>query len=549
MSSRYQFLPWLPVGIAVVLFLVLAYGLGLVLWKNLQVAPWAETAAEGRRHFHMKNTTRLSGTADEVRSQVWRAVYLEERADGGASGDSWTEAVRTLVRKRSSPQHVVILPNDDDSLPWALPGAYWAVASGSPAVFIDRDQVGPEAQRLLQEHGLPAYVVVPTDIISDEVLAQIGTIVPVRRIAGDNLAEHAVVLAEYRDPATGFGWGRTYDARNGYFHYVVAASSEAHAALAALPLAVSNQAALLYAGDDGSLPAATDRYAWPQRADWFVTPAEGPFRHFFLVGDHISYAAQSRLDHALEKGPYESRGPTALGPMEGLMIVLIVLGWASAIFVFLHGWRLLPEVPLGMRIAWTFTALLVPVLGVILYLAAYRRPRMEAGGEQPKFLRPASIQSAAATAMSFGYGAPLMIVIGYAFVSFGLPLFYGPWADGVEFLLGAGMVLMMLAMWAGAILVAWLAVQLPMHAAMMPAMPRRQLAWRTLLVTTLSMTAVSLGMMTMAWWMQMFKINMMPKDDDILWFGAMWLASLIGFLVAWPLNYPMVRSQLKMGTV
>jgi hypothetical protein len=77
----------------------------------------------------------------------------------------------------------------------------------------------------------------------------------------------------------------------------------------------------------------------------------------------------------------------------------------------------------------------------------------------------------------------------------------------------------------------------------------REAAWRTLGVTSLSMAAVSLGMMTTAWWMLMAHSPMMPKEDQILWFGSMWLASSIGFVIAWPLNWPMVRARLKTGAM
>jgi hypothetical protein len=63
------------------------------------------------------------------------------------------------------------------------------------------------------------------------------------------------------------------------------------------------------------------------------------------------------------------------------------------------------------------------------------------------------------------------------------------------------------------------------------------------------MAAVSLGMMTTAWWMLMAHSPMMPKEDQILWFGSMWLASSIGFVIAWPLNWPMVRARLKTGAM
>ncbi len=541
---------WTPVATAALVLVILAYGLSLVARENIKVAPWAETATEGRLHYQMKNTTRFAGDPEQVRRAVWRAVYLEDAPPAYASPSQggWMEEIRAQLRIGQPIRHVVVLPAEGESAPaWALPGAYWAAYSGSPAVFVGIDQLGPEAGDVLRRHKVPIFVLAPESAISDRVFQQIMEIGPVQRIAGDNPAEHAVRIAEFRDRNSGFGWGRTYEQRDGYFEYVVAAPSEARQALAALPLARSNAAALLYAGDDGGVPAELDRYAWRQRADWFVTPSEGPFRHFWIVGDRVSYAAQSRLDHALEKGPYPSRGPTAFGPTEALLTVFIALGWACAVFVFLHGLRLLPEVSPGMRIAWTMTALLTPLLGVILYLAAYRHPKLNPGEKHPQFLRAGAITAAAATAMGFGYGAPLMIVIGYAFVWFGFPLFFGPWADGVEFLFGAGMVLMMVAMWAGAILTAWLLVQLPMWRMMMPGMPVGRAALRTLAVTTVSMSAVSLGMMTMAWWMQMFKLPMMPGEDEILWFGAMWLASFIGFLIAWPLNYPLVRTGFKMG--
>jgi hypothetical protein len=151
--------------------------------------------------------------------------------------------------------------------------------------------------------------------------------------------------------------------------------------------------------------------------------------------------------------------------------------------------------------------------------------------------------------MGFGYGAPLMICIGYAFVFFGLPLAFGEWADdGSRYLLGAGMVVMMVGMYVLAVLLAWPLVQLPMKR-MMGGTNARAATWSALGVTAVSMAAVSVGMMSTSWWMLMRHIPMMPHEDEVLWFFALWLASTIGFLVAWPLNWPMVRTQLKPGTM
>ncbi len=75
------------------------------------------------------------------------------------------------------------------------------------------------------------------------------------------------------------------------------------------------------------------------------------------------------------------------------------------------------------------------------------------------------------------------------------------------------------------------------------------MALTSLGTTAISMATVSLGMMTVAWILLMYRIPMMPKEDEILWFGAMWFASTIGFLLAWPLNAPLVRHGMKPGEV
>ncbi len=539
--------PW---GVlAAVLLAILLFGLGVTLREALVVAPWADRADRGRLHMQMKNTTRFVGGSRAIRQAIWEAVHLDGASP--APSDDWTQRIRDAYTPDPTVRHVVLLPRQGESAPlWAAPGAYWATYASAPVAFLDRDALDPDTARELRRLDRPMYLLAPTGLVSDAVLEQLGQIGPVRRIAGATPIDHAVLLAEVRDVEAGFGWGRTYEQRDGYFDYVVTTTSEWSLALAGLPLARSNAATLLFISDDGSVPGIVDRYVWKQRADWFVTPAEGPFRHLWVLGDGITYASQSRLDFALEKGPYPSRGPVALGPMEGLAIVLIALGWAGGLFVLLHAWRLLPDLHPGVRVAWAFTALFAPVLGVILYLSAYRRPRATPPDEYPLFLRPGSIQAAAGTAMSFGYGAPLMVAIGYLFVWFGLPQFFGPWAaEGVGFLLGSGMVIMMFTMWLGAILVAWLAAQFPIHRALMPEHSTPRVLLRTLGMVVLSMSAVSLGMMPAVWWLQMAKFPMMPAEDDILWFGALWGGALVGFLIAWPINYALIRGRIKRGGI
>jgi hypothetical protein len=45
----------------------------------------------------------------------------------------------------------------------------------------------------------------------------------------------------------------------------------------------------------------------------------------------------------------------------------------------------------------------------------------------------------------------------------------------------------------------------------------------------------------------MVNLPMMPSEESILWFGVMFWTVTAGFLVAWPINYVLVRTQTKMG--
>ena len=528
--------------LALAILFVLTFGILNVVKEDIEVAPFMHEKVRpdsGRLVHHTKNATRLIGGPERVGSQV---ADMVEPYIAGYSPPGPEESLRSLVDRLgpadSTALHLLVLPSAREHLLWSLPPLYFAAGNRSPIAFDNEpDRIRSEAR------GRRVFVPVPEEVIPDDALQG----VPFTRVAGGSPAAHAVRIAEYRDEESGFGWGRTYDRRTGYFHYVVTTPSDLAEGLAALPLARTNHATLLYADDRGGVPAQTDAYIWSQRADWFVTPSESPFRHFFIVSDRISYAAQGRIDFSVEKSEYASYGPVALGPMEALGIVYLMLGLCGAFVVLFHMVTLLPEIPIGMQIAWFMGSLLLPILGPILYFSAYRRPvRTEKG--MLHWVRPNSIRSAAATMMGFGYGAPLMIAIAYLFAFFGFPIFYpesvGPWT----FWLGAGMPFMMIMMYILAVLIAWPLVQYPMKAMMMD-MSRGKLLWVSLKVTALSMFFVSLGMMLVNWWMMMWHIRMMPKEDDILWFFSITLASTIGFLIAWPLNWILVRKKMKPGHV
>lgn len=531
------------------LFIAFIIGFGLInlIKESLEIAPQVKKGAdEGRLFAHTKNATRLVyENAAALHDYLQTAIpYSEAKtAETAPSVDNWQDFFLQSQKLNSRPQHVVIVPGGGMSeLEWAAPALFYAYYYGSPVLFYKNGEFTGN-----NEHkDLPAYIIGPKELLPGETENQFKES---KRITAASPQQLAIKLARFRDEETEFGWGRDADRENGYFHFVITVPDDVLQGLAGLPFARSNNAPLLYAENDGGISGALDNYAFSQRADWFVTPSEGPFRHFWIVSNRISYAAQGRLDFAVEKAEYASMGPVALGDTEALLLILILWGIASGLFVWIHSLYTLPMVTMPVKIGWVLGSLLLPVLGPVLYINAYRRPSLKKKKGDWRWIRTHNQQSAAATIMSFGYGATMMIAVGFLFVWFGFPLAYGEWIEGSFFWLGAGMTIMMIAMYVIPVLLAWRFVQYPMKKMMMPGMSDKKVSKMAFITAALSMLAVSLGMMTSAWLLLMRKFPMMPAEDDVLWFGSMWLASFIGFLVAWPLNWILIRKHLKPGNV
>ena len=531
---------WTYPVLALFILLVLSFGILLTIKEGVEVAGLVKPdhdPEKDRLTMHLKNTTRLMGGAAGVHSQLKESIPYEtaQTASFVPSEENWKEFVKQSITVDPASRHVIVVSTEEqDALEWALPAIFFAKYNDSPLLFTEEIK-----NNLNLVQGRKIFAVGKGNF--DELQGLDN----VTEITASSPEELAVKLAKYRDHETEFGWGRTHERRTGYFQYVITTPSEALQGLAALPLAKSNSATLLYVGDSGGIPAITDSYIWSQRADWFVTPSEGPFRHFWVVSDRMSYKALGRLDFSVEKAPYADMGAVALGPMEAIVIIFMALGIAGAIFILIHSSYTLPEVMSPIKIAWTLGAALLPILGVILYMNAYRRP-VYIEEMKVRWLRPPGIQAASATMMGFGYGAPAMIAVAYLFAYFGFPISFSEGINETVFWAGAGMPVMMFGMYLGALLLVIFLVQYPMKNSMME-MKDGMILLKGLKVAFLSMTAVSLGMMTMSWWMMMVHIPMMPKEDDILWFGTMWIASFIGFLVAWPLNSLMIRKNIKHG--
>ncbi len=455
------------------------------------------------------------------------ALLLLEGAQapsGVAGGQSMSRAEVLALRAEllGPPEHAILVDPDDAAT--ALLAAPWAAYSGD-LVVLDAADVPA---------GVPLYS------LGDNVSAD-GAVA----ISGRTPGHVAVALATYEDEENpGFGWGMNAGTTTGYRAYTLARLEDPATALLSANLAVRGKPGPLLWTEERRLPQVVNNYLWSQRAAFWVTPAEGPFHHFWVLGDSdtITFPAQGQADYAVEMGPYLGKGVGASG-LDMLAAGWVVLGMASALWIVFHQGRMLRGQMWVMKLAWPLLALMLGPFGILVYYLAYRWPVMRQGS-MVMWDRPLWAQGMVATASAVGVGASLMIVAGFIMTLFGIPL--NPSRGTLLTTLASPMVLIMISNYIVAVVVSWLLFQTPMlshfyQRSYVETLPK------ALPMVLISMTAAAIGMNPSMWWMMMKAIPMMPTEESILWFGVMFFTGFLAFLVAWPLNYVLVRVERKSG--
>lgn len=578
----------LGVAVAVATLAVLLAGIIGVPYRATR-AP--EGYDQSRLHWNTKNSTRFLGAnSAEIGASVARAVYpavddatrpdvvilyAPEDWQGGLAAASLLRSLRGVLlpaASRSAEAIEELGPLGSD----LLGGAQILLVNEaqSPSPGLPEQRIAPaQVRELLERAGhAPRHTVVvnPEDprtaVLAAPWLAYSGDLVAYgavnaapdlpslalgdveghqgQTIRAATPAATAVAFARWESPDDPLlGWGMHTGTLTGYRAYTLARPEDPAAALLSANLAVRGKPGPLLYTDRERLPQSLNDYLWSQRAAHWVTPSEGPFHHFWILGDldAIAYPAQAQADYAVEIGAYPLKGP-GLAELEMVATVWVVAGIASAAWIAFHGARFLPQQMWIMRLAWPLLAFMLGPFGIPLYHLAYDRALLHEG-DMAAWDRPLWLQAMAATASSVGFGGTLMVLTGYLMTLFGLPLFP---SRGPLFWLGSPMVLSMIASYAVAVLVSWPLYQTPMLAMfhsrdyagmLLPALP----------VVLVSMASVSLAMFPGMWWLMMINVPMMPSEESILWFGFMFFTVFMGFIVSWPINYNLVWRHLKSG--
>jgi hypothetical protein len=210
--------------------------------------------------------------------------------------------------------NVVIASADDPG--YAMPAAGWAAESGNPVLFVSSSGVPPATQQALLSHQRPhIYVLGPSSVIPDSVLAQLRAYGAVARVGAQDPAANSVAFAIYRDPPCvvnqpcahvpgSFGWAMRSP---GHGYTLINASRPLDAAASAALSASGTYGPQLVLDSATALPSSVLNFFLD-----YATPGytqEGPtaavYNHGWVIGDPstISVSVQAEMDSLLEVVP------------------------------------------------------------------------------------------------------------------------------------------------------------------------------------------------------------------------------------------------------
>mgnify|MGYP002397581396 CR=1 FL=1 len=293
------------------------------------------------------------------------------------------------------------------------------------------------------------------------------------------------------------------------------------------------------------LPPVLEKFLWAAAPDWWVTPAEGPFNHVWLLGglEQVSYAVQGRVDFIQELRDYLDQGAQGISGIEALALVWFALSLASAIWTWFHLSTRLTQVAPVMKISWILVMFVLGTLGLWAYVTYDRGYGHQAAlGEFP---RPLWVQVLSATLGTVGFGMSTMIAVAFLLAYFGLPLFT---FSGFFFWLGSPMTQSIFWSYLAALVVNMF-VFVPLMLMSKEASAYRDTLRDNALTVFISMTSISIGMMGAMWLLQMRGLTVMPEEENLIWWATVWAANIVGLVTGYIGNWSLVVRGRKIGTM
>lgn len=480
---------------------------------------------------------------EEFRVRGYRP-YTVSRPDPAENVAAVAELLDEL-KKEEEPNVILV---DLASVEHALPAASWLAHRGDPLLLVENGSVPEATRRVLEQggQGHNLYLLGPAGSFGGQVSGELGRWGRVVMAGEDNSFANAVAFARLYDEPGRFGWRATQATAEAARRFLLGASGgDWRMTLAGNQLFSGSLFGPLLLTHADKLPPETEKFLWSVAPDWWVTPAEGPFNHVFILGgpENISYAVQGRVDFTQEIRDYLDQGDQGISGIEALTIVWYALSLASAAMVWFHLSTRLTQVSPFMKLSWVLVMLVLGPAGLWAYYTCYRGYSHQTA--LGKFIRPLWVQVLSATLGTLGFGMPVMVATAFLLALFGLPLLL---FGGFFFWLGSPMT--------QAIIWSYLAALISLTFIFVPLMLRAKepSAYRdtirdNALTVFLSMTFISVGMMGIMWLLQMRGLSVMPEEETLVWWGTVYAANLAGLATGYIGNWSLVVRGRKKGSM
>ncbi|HEX2125157.1 MAG TPA: cell wall-binding repeat-containing protein, partial [Thermoleophilaceae bacterium] len=182
---------------------------------------------------------------------------------------------RFQIRAAGKPTPNVLVASGEDPA-YAMPAAAYAARSGTPVLFVKKNEVPQPTSQAIQQHSKPnIYVLGPPSVVSPQVEKQLGGLGRVTRIAPEatNPVESAVAFTQFS--AKGFGWGPIVP---GDRIYTIANASRPLDAAAAAALGSNGvYAPLLVTDQSDALPKPMEQYLLDVQPGFYEDPKDGHY--------------------------------------------------------------------------------------------------------------------------------------------------------------------------------------------------------------------------------------------------------------------------------
>ena len=434
--------------------------------------------------------------------------------------------------------------NDKEPL-MAIPVGSWLVHNKNsfPLFINDKGEIYNSSRNILSNNEIKKLYVLGNEEIRDSLdLKDID----IEYLTSNNPEKLSIDFAKYYDIDTFVGWNATDERRDSGHNFILASKKEPLMAIIGTQLSFTGKVGPLLWTEGKSLSKIVEGYLWSLKPNFWITPAEGPYNHIWILGDNsiLNYGIQGRVDYTQEIESYEMMGEGGVSGLDLLSILWVLASLGCSLWVTFHVFFRMVSLFILTKMMWILITLILGPVGLWLYVISYKdRPFMKMM-DNVMWKRPLWNQVAVATIMGLSFGGATMIATAYIVASLGMPLI--PISSPKLFLLGNPMILQMIIVYIVAFILNF-TVFMPTMLMRMKNISYNIGVKESLPVVFISMTSVSIGMMTSMWWLHMVYSPMMPEETHILWWGFMSLATLIGGIIAFIPNWRLVRYGKKMG--